>query len=106
LAITFDQKIDPRIKAERSVKLRQLSTIKRQSFYKIFVNKTLPVLFESTYSDGTVSGLTEEYIRVDIKSKSLLTNKIINVTIKEASADKCFGIISETSKTPAIRVAI
>jgi threonylcarbamoyladenosine tRNA methylthiotransferase MtaB len=105
-AITYDQKIDPRIKAERSEKLRLLSIRKRQSFYEKFVGVTVLVLFESAHSDGTVSGLTEEYIRVDIKSKSLLTNEIINVTIKETAVDKCIGVIPETSRTPVIRVAI
>ena len=66
----------------------------------------MPVLFESMRGNGTVSGLTEEYIRVDINSKSLLTNKIINVTIKEAEAEKCFGIIADINTIPAVRVAI
>jgi threonylcarbamoyladenosine tRNA methylthiotransferase MtaB len=102
----FDQQVDPRIKAERSKKLRLLSLHKRKMFYESFVGKTIPVLFESVYPDGKISGLTGEYVRVDVNEKRNLSNKIINVRVEEALAEKCIGKISEPSMMPAIRVAI
>jgi len=105
-AAAFDKKIDPQIKAKRSKKLRQLGIQKRYMFYETFVGKTVPVLFESAHPDGTISGLTEEYIRVDVKSNIDLTNTIVNVTIKEAFSEKCIGTIAEPKRTPAIRIAI
>jgi threonylcarbamoyladenosine tRNA methylthiotransferase MtaB len=105
-AVAFDKKIDPQIKAKRSKKLRQLGIQKRYMFYETFVGKIVPVLFESAHSDGTLSGLTEEYVRVDVKSNADLTNTIVNVTIKEAFSEKCIGTIAEPNRIPAIRIAI
>ena len=105
-ASEFVQKIDQHIKAERSKRLHMLSDKKRNDFYHWFLGKTIPVLFESLNSDSSVSGLTEEYVRVDVKSDLPLTNKILNVEIKKAAADKCIGILAEPKITSAIRIAI
>jgi len=105
-ASEFAQKIDPYIKAERSKRLHKLSDQKRCDYYHSFIGKTIPVLFESVNSDGSISGLTEEYIRVDVKSDLHLTNKILDVTIQKASAERCIGIITEPHITSAIRIAV
>jgi threonylcarbamoyladenosine tRNA methylthiotransferase MtaB len=105
-ASEFVQKVDPYIKAERSKRLHKLSDRKRSDFYHCFIGKTIPVLFESINSDGSISGLTEEYIRVDVKSDLHMTNKILDVIIQEASAEKCIGIIAKPNITSAIRIAI
>jgi threonylcarbamoyladenosine tRNA methylthiotransferase MtaB len=105
-ASEFAQKIDPSIKAERSKRLHTLGSQKRSDFYHSFIGKTVPVLFESAHSDGLFSGLTEEYIRVDVKSDSLITNEILNITIQEASFEKCTGIRAEPNEASAIRLAI
>ncbi len=102
----FDNKVDSQIKAKRSKKLRQLGIQKRYMFYETFVGRTVPVLFESTHPDGMVSGLTEEYVRVDVKANADLTNTIANVTIKEAFSEKCIGTIAEPTRIPTIRIAI
>ena len=102
----FIQKIDPSIKAERSKRLHTLGNQKRNNFYHCFIGKTIPVLFESVNLDGLVSGLTEEYIRVDMKSYSNISNTILHVTIQEASAEKCTGIMAEPKINPVIRIAM
>ncbi len=105
-AAAFDKKIDPHIKAKRSEILRRLGNQKRYVFYETFVGRTVPVLFESEYPDGTFSGLTKEYVRVEVKSNANLTNTIIYVTIKEAFSEKCIGTIAESTRIPTIRIAI
>jgi threonylcarbamoyladenosine tRNA methylthiotransferase MtaB len=105
-AASFDKRINPQIKAERSRELHRLGIQKKYKFYETFIGKTVPVLFESTHSDGTLSGLTEEYVRVDMKSNTNLTNAIVHVTIKEAFSEKCIGTIAQPNKIPAIRIAI
>jgi threonylcarbamoyladenosine tRNA methylthiotransferase MtaB len=102
----FVQKIDPHIKGERSKRLHQLGDRKRGDFHHHFIGKTIPVLFESLNADGTVSGLTEEYIRVDVSSNSHVTNEILDVTIQEASAVKCVGRFVEPKRASLIRIAI
>ena len=105
-AAAFDKKIDVQIKAKRSKKLHQLGNQKRYMFYEMFVGKTVPVLLESVHPDGTLSGLTEEYIRVDVESNVHLANTIVNVTIKEAFSEKCIGTIAEPNRISAISIAI
>jgi threonylcarbamoyladenosine tRNA methylthiotransferase MtaB len=105
-ASEFVQMLDPSIKSERSKRLHVLSNQKRNDFHHCFIGKTLPVLLESVNSDGTVSGLTQEYIRVDLKSYSHSTNTIRNVTIQEASAEKCTGILTESIINSVVRIAI
>jgi threonylcarbamoyladenosine tRNA methylthiotransferase MtaB len=100
------QKIDPQMKAYRSKRLHVLSDQKRSDFYHRFIGKTIPVLFESLHSDGFVSGLTEEYVRVDVKADSHVTNKILDVVIQEATFDKCIGMIAEPKISSPIRIAI
>jgi tRNA A37 methylthiotransferase MiaB len=86
--------------------LHKLSDQKRCDFYHSFIGKTVPVLFESVNPNGWFSGLTEEYIRVDVQSDLHLTNEILDVTIQEASTEKCIGIIAEPHITSTIRIAI
>jgi threonylcarbamoyladenosine tRNA methylthiotransferase MtaB len=105
-ASAFMRKVNPAIKAERSKRLHLLSNYKRNDFYHRFIGKTIPVLIESVNSDGSVSGLTEEYIRVDMKSYPNITNSILHVTIQEAFAEKCIGILAEPKINPAIRIAM
>ncbi len=105
-ASEFIQKIDPHVTAERSKRLHKLGSQKRNNFNQGFIGKTIPVLFESVNSSGTISGLTEEYIRVDVKSNLHITNEILNVTIQEASVNKCTGVIAEPKIASAIRIAI
>ncbi|RPI04738.1 MAG: tRNA (N(6)-L-threonylcarbamoyladenosine(37)-C(2))-methylthiotransferase MtaB [Ignavibacteriae bacterium] len=105
-ASEYLQKVDPRIKAERSRTLHTLGGQKRSDFYHRFIGKTIPVLFESKNSDGTISGLSEEYIRVDVNSDLNRTNEIQQVTILEASPEKCIGIFAEPNSDTPRRIAI
>jgi threonylcarbamoyladenosine tRNA methylthiotransferase MtaB len=105
-ASELSQKVDAGIKAERSKRLHTLSDQKRREFHQRFIGKTLPVLFESVHPDGTVSGLTEEYIRVEVKADASVTNNILDTTIEAASIDTCHGAITEPNFSSPIRIAI
>ena len=105
-ASEFSQKINAQSKAERSKRLHKLSDQKRSDFYHSFIGKTIPVLFESAHSDGSVSGLTEEYIRVDVKSNLNIQNEMLHVLIQESSAENCTGIIADSNIVSTIRIAI
>jgi threonylcarbamoyladenosine tRNA methylthiotransferase MtaB len=106
LAATLNGKNDSRVKMERSKILRQLGNQKRQKFYDTFVGKTVPVLLESAQPDGSISGLTEEYVRVVVKAPQRLTNTIVRVTMKEACTDKCIGTLAESTRISANRIAV
>jgi threonylcarbamoyladenosine tRNA methylthiotransferase MtaB len=106
IAATLNQKVEPRITSERSARLHALSLRKRKFYFEGFIDQSVPVLIESMHSDGTLSGLTEEYVRVIVTSKKELTNQIVRVTITEAHDDTCLGTIVNDNYSSAIRIAI
>jgi threonylcarbamoyladenosine tRNA methylthiotransferase MtaB len=105
-AAAVAQKIDPRVKSERNAKLHVLSQEKRQSFYRQFIGRTLPVLFETHHQNGTAAGLTGEYIHVELRTNESVSNQILPVTLTEVHADKCTGALAVTDLSQSIRMAI
>ena len=77
-ASTMPNQVDGKIKELRSQKLIELSNKNQEEYDKIYFNKPLEVLFEEQ-KDGIWSGYTTNYVRVSIKSKQNLENKIIIV---------------------------
>ena len=75
-------KVSQATKASRREKLKHLSAIKYQKFIHKNVNRKLNILFEK-YSNGILSGWTENYIRVNVESENNYTNKIKIVKLKE-----------------------
>ena len=74
-----DQKVDTNTIAERSKILRKLSERKKDSFYNNQKGKQLNVLFESQ-KKGIWTGLTDNYIKVPLKSDENLKNKFHTIT--------------------------
>ncbi|MCP4050977.1 MAG: tRNA (N(6)-L-threonylcarbamoyladenosine(37)-C(2))-methylthiotransferase MtaB [bacterium] len=72
--------------------LRALSNKKREFFLSGFLNKTLPVLFEEQKND-LWTGLTDNYIRVNVKSNQNLENKIYPVVITDIADNTVKGNI-------------
>jgi threonylcarbamoyladenosine tRNA methylthiotransferase MtaB len=75
-------KIDSSIKAMRRDKLKRLSTIKYRKFIDDNIDRELNILFEK-YTDGILSGWTENYIRVNVESKKNYTNQIKTVKLMD-----------------------
>jgi threonylcarbamoyladenosine tRNA methylthiotransferase MtaB len=96
-AARFSGVVEPRIRTERSERLRILSKKKRHEFHLSFVGRTLPVLFERAALDEIYSGLTSNYIRVEVESKKELSNEIHPIMLTTVSDDDCRGIIAETN---------
>ncbi len=65
---------------ERSKILHELSDSKQKSFYDKFIRQERKVLFES-YVDGKIQGHTDNYIKVKLKGKAEMINKIIPVKL-------------------------
>ena len=73
-------KVDQATKAIRREKIKRLSTIKYQKFINDNMNRELNILFEK-YTDGILSGWTENYIRVNVESDKNYTNQIKRIKI-------------------------
>ena len=76
-------KIDPSIKSIRRDKLKKLSAIKYRRFIDRNINRKLNILFEK-YTDGILSGWTDNYIRVNVESKKNYTNQIKKVKLMDS----------------------
>ncbi|MCX6142786.1 MAG: hypothetical protein NTZ35_06160, partial [Ignavibacteriales bacterium] len=95
-ALSFDGRVEPRIRAERSEMLRILSSRKRHLFYSSFLDSVVDVLFEDCTADGCWSGLSQEYVRVKVRSSSELTNQILPVRILKTEGEYCTGELVDT----------
>lgn len=78
LAVDIDPVVPKNIRQERNKVLRNLSYKKLQYFTQQHQGQTRPVLFESAKQDGTISGYTDNYIKVDTSYLPELENQIIN----------------------------
>jgi threonylcarbamoyladenosine tRNA methylthiotransferase MtaB len=92
-ATTYPGSVEPRIRFERNEMLRNLSHKKRNLFHRSFIGKTMPVLFEHVQSDGTISGLTTNYIRVETAGDMTMENTMGSVRISTAEGERCSGEI-------------
>ncbi len=93
-AASFPGRVEPRIRTERSERLRLLSVRKRHLFAASIVGTTCPVLFETDHGTNTFSGLTEEYVRVRVHSDVHLTNTIHPVRITDVAEETCTGLLA------------
>jgi len=92
LSAGFTDEIEPRIRFNRSETLRNLGIIKRKEFYSSFIGKSIPVLFEGTVRNDTVSGLSSNYIRVEIPGDDSFTNQIHYVKIDSIKEEHCLAV--------------
>ena len=75
---------------KRSQVLRELSERKRRAFYATMIGKTVDVLFE-ILTDGLWVGVTDNYVRVKLKSSRDHFNKITTVVLKSCNGQSMVG---------------
>jgi threonylcarbamoyladenosine tRNA methylthiotransferase MtaB len=90
-AAGYGDKINAAVKKERCRTLRELGSGKKRSFLKSFTGKNVNVLLESENTGGIWTGLTGEYVRIDVESGENLKNLLLDVTVTDCSDEKCFG---------------
>ncbi|MBI4186431.1 MAG: tRNA (N(6)-L-threonylcarbamoyladenosine(37)-C(2))-methylthiotransferase MtaB [Chloroflexi bacterium] len=79
-----------RIKKRRSQKMLALAEVSAQNFRQQFLGKIMPVLWEKQ-TDGIWSGLTDNYIKVYVKSDQDLRNRLLPVKLGEVRRDGVWG---------------
>jgi len=82
-AAGFPGKVDVLTRKKRSSILRELSSKKRNNFYKENYGLVHEVLFESLKSDGYIFGFTDNYIKVKVRGSKEFENNIIPVKLSE-----------------------
>lgn len=97
-AINLDGKVEVSVRRERNNRLRILSAMKKQDFYRSMISSKQKVLFE-TSNDGIIKGFTSNYVRVKHKADVLLENKFTDVTLSEITDDLFTCEIIDTKKS-------
>jgi threonylcarbamoyladenosine tRNA methylthiotransferase MtaB len=87
---------------ERSGTLRELSRQKRGIFQQRFVGRELSVLFEEEVN-GVWTGLTDHYLRVDVRSSISLNNTVEMVMATGVMSDRLVGLLqSQPQRIPSL----
>ncbi len=81
---------------ERSRIVRELSCQKRQIFQQRFLGRELSVLFEE-HVNGAWTGLTDHYLRVDVRSSLDLKNTVQSVVATGIMSDRVMGLLNSPS---------
>jgi threonylcarbamoyladenosine tRNA methylthiotransferase MtaB len=90
-AETLDEPVEPRVRFERNEMLRMLSAKKRHAFYASFQGKIVDVLIEQKQTENGFSGLTKNYLRVNVPANECDVNTIQRVRIEEICNEHCIG---------------
>ena len=90
------------VRKERNAELRKILAESAQGYQKQFLNQTLPVLWESvTEMDSNnwhLSGLTDNYLRVQSQAPGDFWNRITPVLITEIGENSMLGDVRELSR--------
>ena len=102
-ALSIEGSVEMRERARRSERLRMLSVRKRQLFHKRFVGKNVSVLLEGKGADGVTTGLTREYVRVNIPGE-YKAGAIEEVLIERTGDGVCWGVpLNASSESQIVR---
>ncbi|MDQ7053935.1 MAG: tRNA (N(6)-L-threonylcarbamoyladenosine(37)-C(2))-methylthiotransferase MtaB [candidate division KSB1 bacterium] len=85
------EKIDPRIKKQRSKAIHRLSEQCKLAFYQQFIGRTVRVLTEEQDFEGRWLGFADNYIRVAIAEPDLQENQLVLCEIQSVD-DKGIAI--------------
>nr|WP_314496170.1 tRNA (N(6)-L-threonylcarbamoyladenosine(37)-C(2))-methylthiotransferase MtaB [uncultured Peptostreptococcus sp.] len=90
-AASMGDQVDPQMKQMRSDSLLALSTKNFRLFADQFRDTDLMVLFEEVDKDGYYEGLTDNYMRIKVRSDQDIRGQILPVRIEEICDDYCIG---------------
>lgn len=90
-AADMKEQLPEKVKQARAGRLAQLDDAMQEAWLKEHLGRTVNVLVEQPCGDGMVSGLSEEYIRVEFPGDASLSGKIVPVKLEKALVDKCLG---------------
>lgn len=99
-APSLEGRVSPAERKQRNKQLRILSAKKQQSFYTSHIGEVRTVLLETAHEDGSVSGHTDNYLRVAVPGDASMTNRLIHVRLSQLNEDGIFdGIAVEEFQT-------
>ena len=85
-ALTIEPVVSMNERKKRSKMLRILSQKKQRFFYEQYLGTNRPVLFEGSKKEGTMTGFTDNYIKVQVPFEEQLDNQIHQFSLEEINA--------------------
>jgi threonylcarbamoyladenosine tRNA methylthiotransferase MtaB len=90
-AATLPGHLPPAVIKERAEQLRLLGESKREAYYRSFIGRTVPVLIQTSLGDGTVKGLSRNYLSVRLPANDTLLNREVAVRIGHTDGAEAWG---------------
>lgn len=88
----IDHTVSQEEKHRRAKVMIELSDKKLEQFTSQFIGTVRPVLLEHTqHADGTMSGFTDNYLKVNVKACPSLANTVVAVTLEHFDNDLISG---------------
>jgi len=104
----FAAKVHPRTVQLRSKHLRAMSHAKRLANNQKYIGQSVSVLFEHRDAEGYLTGLTDTYVRVGVRTDEDLKNQLRTVHIAGLMGDRVLGelvVQSNRSEKPLVMVS-
>ena len=98
-AVFAEGKNDRGLIKERSDRLHELATRKKQTFFDEHIGQEIDVLFETVDSDGWRKGFTGSYLRVAVDPSTAEENEVVRVEIDRDAGDYCIAHAVDTKRT-------
>lgn len=93
LAAEMPESVPMKKRKERNDMLRNLSEKKKRHFYEQQLGQTREVLFEAAeQNDGTMSGFTDNYVKISMPYDALMVNHIAPVQLLDINAESLVNI--------------
>ncbi|MCD4753071.1 MAG: tRNA (N(6)-L-threonylcarbamoyladenosine(37)-C(2))-methylthiotransferase MtaB [Anaerolineaceae bacterium] len=96
-AMNYDQQLPNDVKKERNAKMRAVLAATEHTYHQQFLDQTVSVLWESAKKEGNhwlLSGLTQNYLRVNTSSNENRWNQFDEVHLKKLDQGSFFGEIT------------
>jgi threonylcarbamoyladenosine tRNA methylthiotransferase MtaB len=90
-AATLPHQFPKTVKEQRYREMKRCVSAAAESFRQNLLGRTLPVLWETVLSDGTVSGLTGNYVRIHAPPGTTHPNAITPTKLDRIEGDRLWG---------------
>lgn len=90
----FENAVEPKVRFQRSDKLRLLGIKKKRAFYESMIGATVPVLAEDDVDGPMRFGFTGNYVRVGLPAATTSGNAIHQTEILGVENDRCIGRVA------------
>lgn len=87
MALNIPYIVDQKTKQERVARMIALSDKKQREFTEKYLGTTRPVLMEQPHGDAPMHGLTDNYLRINVKPCEEVVNKVVDVKLLSINDD-------------------